>query len=105
VPPSPNLGWAEHMTSAAHVTVGSLSATVGTATRNTRNTRHGTTGSPRSSSSLHTSVLGHGVSLSGVLSDVRVHSAHDIRSQRSFRENERKGHLVLAVPVHILNTY
>jgi len=67
VPLAPDLSGAEHGTTTAHVTEGTLSGTVGTATRGTRNTGNSATSTPRRGGGLVTGVGGDGVGLTGVL--------------------------------------
>merc|ERR1719209_2799976 len=52
VPPSPGLGGGKHATSTAHVTVSSLARSLGTTTLHPGDTSHGTSSSPRFSTSL-----------------------------------------------------
>ena len=58
------------MTAASNVTNGSLTGAVGTTTTDTRNTRKGTTGTPRLSRGLVTSLSRDGVRLTLVLGNV-----------------------------------
>jgi len=67
VPPPPSLGWGEHPSSSAHVSIGSLARSASTTSSNTRNTSDGTTSSPRFGRSLMTGIFGNRVSLSLVL--------------------------------------
>mmetsp|Transcript_1686 Transcript_1686/g.5741 ORF Transcript_1686/g.5741 Transcript_1686/m.5741 type:complete len:445 (+) Transcript_1686:241-1575(+) len=103
VPPPPGLHRAEHMTPAAHVTVGSLSAPVGTSTWHTRDTGHGASSSPRGGGGLSTRVLVHGVSLHMVLSHIGVHHPDDVWPQRRLGEDQRKSNLILARPIEVLH--
>lgn len=73
VPLSPDLGGGKHTTGTTHVTESSLTGTVSTTTTDTWNTGNGTTGTPRLSRGLVTSLGGDGVSLSLVL----VHSGEN----------------------------
>ena len=69
-PAAPNLRRSEHVTAASNVTNGSLTGAVGTTTTDTRNTRKGTTGTPRLSRGLVTSLSRDGVRLTLVLGNV-----------------------------------
>ena len=69
VPLAPGLGRGEHTTTTAHVTEGSLARTVGSTTTDTGNTSDGTTGTPRLSGGLVTSLYVDSVRLPLVLGD------------------------------------
>ena len=83
VPSSPGLVRGEHVTSLTHVTEGTGTGLVGTATRNTGDTRNGSSGSPRLSRVLVAGELGNSVGLSSVLRDISEDSADQVGSQRS----------------------
>ena len=61
VPLAPDLGRSEHATGAAHVTEGSLTSAVSSATGDTGNTGHSATSTPGLSRGLVTSLLGAGM--------------------------------------------
>jgi hypothetical protein len=90
VPLAPNLGRGEHASGTAHVTEGSLTSAVSTATRNPRNTSNSTTGTPRLSRGLVTSLLAHGVGLTLVLGHSGVNLLDNVRSDRA-GEDSRNG--------------
>lgn len=73
VPSSPSLGWSEHTTTSTHVTESTLAGSVSTGTTNSWDSGNSTTGTPRLSRSLVTSLLRNSVSLSLVL----VHSGEN----------------------------
>jgi len=80
VPSSPDLDGAEHSTSSAHVSEGSLSGSVGTTSVNTGNTSNGSTSSPGLGSALVTSNILDGMWLAVVLVQVCVDKLDNIRS-------------------------
>ena len=63
VPLSPGLGRSEHAATPTHVTVGSLTGPVSTATSDTRNTSYSSASTPGFSTSLVTGFLRYGISL------------------------------------------
>ena len=63
VPLSPGLGRSEHAATPTHVTVGSLTGPVSTATSDTRNTSYSSASSPGFSTSLVTGFFRYGISL------------------------------------------
>ncbi|KAH3668253.1 hypothetical protein OGAPHI_002007 [Ogataea philodendri] len=86
VPSSPDLGWSEHTSTSAHVTESSLTRSVGSTTTNSWDSGNSSTGTPRLSGSLVTSVLGDSVSLSLVLVDSGEDRVNDIWSDRSLED-------------------
>jgi len=72
-----------HVTTTSHVTEGSLTATVGTATSNTRNTSNSTTSTPRLSRVHQTHTGVDTVSLMVVLVKVAVNNVDDITTDGS----------------------
>lgn len=94
VPSSPDLGGGEHTATTAHVSEGTLAGAGSTTTRNTRNTGNSTTGTPGLSRVLHTSSLGHSVSLSLVLVDLSVNKVDHIRTDGG-SQHIRQGDLLL----------
>jgi len=100
VPSSPGLGGCKHSSSSAHVSESSLSGTVGTSSANSGNTSDGTTGSPRLSRCLVSSVLRHSIRLSSVLVQVLEHVLNHVGSDGSSeycREGDVTGGLVACV--------
>jgi hypothetical protein len=89
MPPAPDFGRAEHATSTAHVSEGTLARSVSTTTLDTRNTRNCTTSTPGLSRGLFTSIFVHCISLTVVLVDLSVNKANKISTNRS-SENLRK---------------
>jgi len=83
VPSSPGLKGSEHSSLSAHVTEGTLTRSVGTATTNSGNSGNGTTGTPGFSGVLHTGILLDSVSLSNVLGDLIVNELDNIKSNGS----------------------
>lgn len=83
VPSSPGSKGCEHATLSAHVAESTLSAPVRTTSSNSGNTSHGSTGSPRGCTMLHTGVHIHTMSLSSVSCDILVYETNNVRSDRS----------------------
>lgn len=69
VPFAPSLCGGEHASSAAHITEGGLSGTMGTSTANTRNTGNGATSSPGFGAGLVAGLFSDGVRLPLIFSD------------------------------------
>ena len=63
VPLSPGFSGGEHAATPTHVTVGSLTGPVGTATSDTRDTSYSSASTPRFSASLVTGFFGYGIGL------------------------------------------
>lgn len=89
VPPSPNLNWSKHSTLTTHVTKSSLTTSVSTTSWNSRDTSNSSTSTPRLCTVAHTSIDIHSVSLSSVLSDIRMDKVNDIGTNGGL-ENSRK---------------
>jgi len=86
MPSAPGLGRGEHPAASAHVTVGGLTGSVGTASTHARDTSHGTTRAPRGGRGLVASFAAHAVWLSGVLHHFVVDKTDDVRSDGRFED-------------------
>jgi hypothetical protein len=94
VPLSPGLGRSEHTTATAHVTESSLTSTVSTRTTNTGDTGNSTTGTPRDSGGLLTSVGSDGVSLTLVLGNTSPDRVNNVGTDGGLEnggENDVRG--------------
>lgn len=94
VPSSPGLKGSEHSSLSTHVTEGTLTRSVGTASTNSGNSSNGTTSTPGFSRVLHTGILLDSVSLTNVLGDLIVNELNDIKSDGSsadFRKSNLSG--------------
>jgi len=89
---SPGLQRSEHTTLSDGVGEGTLSGSVGTGTTNSGNSGNGTTGTPRDSGVLHTSLSEDSVRLSDVLRDLVVNELDNIESDGSSADS-REGDL------------
>jgi uncharacterized membrane-anchored protein len=81
VPSSISLKWESHSTFSTHVSKGSLAISGGTRSLNSWNSGNSSSGTPRLSGVLHTSISVNSVSLSRVSGDVVVDVLDDVLSQ------------------------